>query len=170
MRILRCSKKIISFPLAQIMNISIQLGAYPTKLKLAKAIPVHKSDDETDPNNYRPISLLSNFNRICETLMYKRLETFIKKKNILYKSQYGFRERHSTQHAILNIVNKIQSNMDQRELSYGIFIDLEKAFDTVDHTILLGKLRHYGIRGIVNEWFSSYLKDRALMTQTGDIV
>ena len=152
----------------KITNNSILQGTFPGKLKLAKVVPVYKSDDATDPNNYRPISLLSIFNRIFEKLVYKRLQSFLEVNDVFYKSQYGFREKHSTQHAILDIVNKIQSNMDKGMYSCGIFIDLKKAFDTVNHTLLLKKLYHYGVRGIVNDWFSSYLDGRSQVTQIGE--
>ena len=86
--------------------------------------------------------------------MHSRLKSFFNKQNVLYESQYGFRERRSTDHAILDIVNKIQSYMDKSMFSCGVFIDLQKAFHTVDHVILLQKLFRYGVRGIVNDWFS----------------
>ena len=124
----------------EITNNSILQGTFPGKLKLAKVVPVYKSDDATDPNNYRPISLLSIFNRIFEKLVYKRLKSFLEVNDVFYKSQYGFREKHSTQHAILDIVNKIQINMDKGMYSCGIFIDLKKAFDTVNHTLLLKQI------------------------------
>ena len=124
-------------------------------LKHAKVIPVYKTGDETDPCNYRPISLLSVFNRLFEKLMYKRLRSYCEKIGIFFSSQYGFRDNCSTQHAILDILNKIQSKIDAKFFSCGIFIDLKKAFDTVDHSILLHKLNHYGVRGIINSWFSS---------------
>ena len=89
-RVLICAKCVISRPLAEIMNYSIQMGIYPSKLKYAKVIPIYKGDDETDPGNYRPISSLSVFNRIFEKLMYKRLKLFFDE-NVLYKSQFGFR-------------------------------------------------------------------------------
>ena len=94
---------------------------------------------------------------------YRTLIKFIDKNDILYDLQYGFRNKHSTQHAILDIVNTIHSNMDNRKYSCGIFIDLKKAFDTVNHEILLTKLEHYGIRGVINSWFRSYLSDRRQM-------
>ena len=134
---------------------------------MAKIIPIFKQDDDTDANNYRPISLLSNFNRIFEKIVFKRMESFIEQKNLLTPSQYGFRKAHSTQHAILDIVNAIQTNMDNRLFSCGIFIDLKKAFDTVDHKILLHKLDHYGFRGHINNWLSSYLQGRSQTTQIG---
>ena len=164
-RILSCAKHIVSGPLADIFNMSVQKGVFQSKLKEAKVIPVCKSDDEREPGNYRPISLLSIFNRIFEKLMYHRLKSFLDKNNILFKSQYGFHEKHSTQHTILDTVNVIQNNMDLKLFTCGIFIDLKKAFDTVDHAILLQKLDHYGIRGTMNGWFSSYLLGRSQVTE-----
>ena len=87
--------------------------------------------------------------------------------HILNLSQYGFREKHSTQHAIIDIVSTIQTNTDRRQYSYGVFIDLKKAFDTVDHSVLLDKLHHYRFRGIINKWFSSCLQNRTQTTQVG---
>ena len=91
-------------------------------------------------------------------MMYIRLESSLEKLSILYDSQYGFREKRSNEHAILKITNQIQKNTDRKLYTCGIFIDLQKAFDTVDHSILLKKLNHYGIRAIVNDWFTSYRK------------
>ena len=96
--------------------------------------------------------------------MHKPLTSFIEKKNILYNAQCGFRANCSTQQAILDTVNRIQSNLDASLYSCGVFIDLKKAFDTVDNTILLCKLSRYGIRGIINDWFASYLTDRTQTT------
>jgi retron-type reverse transcriptase len=150
------------------MNHSILNGTFPSKLKHAKVVPIYKTNDELNcPGNYRPISLLSNFNRIFEKLMCKRLQNFCDKNKILYEKQYGFRAKHSTQHAVVDIVNNIRNNMDKGLFSCGIFIDLKKAFDTVDHSILLNKLEH-GIRGIINNWFQSYLTDRIQTVQIGE--
>ena len=165
MRILKCIKQQISWPLAEIINLSIQKGEFPSKLKYAKVVPIYKTDDKTDPGNYIPISLLSNFNQLFEKLMYKRLKLFFDKNETFYEKQYGFRAKHSTQHAIIDIVNNIQNNMDKKLFLCGIFIDLKKAFDTVDHTILLHKLQHYGICSVINNWFKSYLTERMQTTQ-----
>ena len=165
--ILRSAKHIISQPFSVLLDKLLEHGIYPTKLKLAKVIPIYKSDDPSDPSNYRPISLLSVFNRIFEKMMYYRLKSFLEKKNIFNDSQYGFREKCSTEHAILDIINQIENNMDNKMYSCGIFIDLKKAFDTVDHLILLQKLDHYGVRGVINNWFASYLLGRQQTTQIG---
>jgi hypothetical protein len=121
-------------------------------LKHAKVVLIYKCDDETDSNNYRPISLLSVFNRIFEKTMYRRLNCFFDKHDILYDSQlYGFRDKRSTQHATIDIVNQIKTNMEKRLFTCGIFIDLKNAFVTVNHNILLNTLKLYGVGGIAND-------------------
>ena len=148
----------MSATLAEIMNMSVQTGVYPSKLKHAKVSPVYKTGDRTEPGNYRPISLLSVFNRLFKRLMHKRLTSFIEKKNTFFIMHSMVSEQTvllSRQFWILS-TEYIQSNLDAGLYSCGVFIDLKKAFDTVDHTILLCKLSHYGIRGIVNDWFASY--------------
>ena len=130
-------------------------------LKTAKVICIHKKDSRLEVSNYRPISLLSNIDKIFEKLMYSRLIEFLKEKQILYYEQFGFQKDFSTNHAILNLLEIIQKALDDGQIACGIFADLEKVFDTVSHDILLEKLDHYGIRGISNDWFKSYLNDRS---------
>ena len=120
------SSEVISPVLSDILNTSVSLGAYPQKLKRSKIIPIFKADDETNTSNYRQISFLSNFNRIFEKIMYDRMRDFIEKHSLLYSSQYGFRQAHSTQHAILDMVETIQTNVDKKLYSCGIFSDLKK--------------------------------------------
>ena len=109
---------------------------------------------------YRPISLLSNINKIFEKLVYSRIYSFLNLHNCIYELQFGFRAKHSTNHALLSLTETIREALDNSNFAYGIFIDLQKAFDTVDHQILLRKLEHYGIRGLANNWFKSYLSNR----------
>ena len=127
---------------------------------MAKIIPIHKKGSKLSVDNYRPISLLSNINKIFEKIMYKRLYNFLCLQNSFYELQFGFRNKHSTTHALISLTEKIREALDNNKYACGIFIDLKKAFDTVDHNILLKKLEHYGVRGVANEWFRSYLTDR----------
>ena len=150
----------LSIPLAMLANMSFESGSCPLKLKIAKVIPIHKKGSELLVDNYRPISLLSNINKVFEKLVYKRLYNFLSNQNSFFELQFGFRAKHSTSHALISLTEKIREALDNKKHVCGIFVDLKKAFDTVDHEILLRKLAHYGIRGISNEWFRSYLTDR----------
>ena len=147
-------------PLTHIYNLSIKTGIVPSQLKLSKVVPLYKKGDKSEPNNYRPISLLSIFDKILEKLIHKRLMHFINKNDILYENQFGFRPKHSTNLAVLELIDTIYQNLDKKHYVAGIYLDLKKAFDTVDHDILLHKLYIYGIRGKPWEWFKNYLKDR----------
>ena len=147
-------------PLTYIFNKSIQMGIYPDFFKLAKVLPIYKSKTKSDPSNYRPISLLNCFNKIFEKLINKQLVTFIKKNEILYKYQYAFREGYSQALALLEMTDNIKKEIDLGKYVATLFIDLKKAFDTVNHTILLEKLHYYGFRGHCNDFIRSYLSNR----------
>ena len=159
-KILQMISKEISPPLRKIFNIAVMTGTHPEKLKLVNVIPIFKKGSRLLVSNYRPISLLSNLNKIFEKIIYKRIYSFIERNDCLYSLQFGFRSKHSTTHALINITEKIRSALDQNKVSCGIFVDLQKAFDTVNHKILLHKLNYYGFRGIINDWFRSYLHER----------
>ena len=124
-----------------------------------KVIPLHKGGSTQDLNNFRPISLLSIFDKIIEKLMHKRLCQFLEH-NILFENQFGFRKNNSTSYALMEITEQIKESIDKGKYGCGIFIDLRKAFDTVNHSILVNKLEHYGVRGILLEWFKLYLTGR----------
>ena len=151
----------ISKHLATICNLSFSTGIFPTILKTAKLIPILKKNSRLEVSNYRPISLLSNINKIFEKLMHSRLIEFLEERQILYYKEFGFQKDSSTNHVILNLLEIIQKALDDGQIAYRIFIDLEKACDTVSHDILLEKLDHYAIRGISNDWLRSYLSDRS---------
>ena len=148
-------------PLTYIINKTIEEGIFPNELKLARVVPIFKTGDPSSISNYRPISVLSFFPKIFERYMYNHVVEFMNINNIIYKYQFGFRQRHSTQQAIITLVNKITSSIDSGDLMIGVFLDLKKAFDTVTHSILIRKMHAYGIRGNILKWFESYLADRS---------
>ena len=151
---------LIVLPICRIINTSFTTGVFPDALKIVKVIPIHKGGSTQDMNNFRPISLLSIFDKIMEKLMHKRLYQFLEEHNILFENQFGFRKQKSTIHALIQITEQIKETIEKGKFGCGIFIDLKKAFDTVNHKILLTKLDHYGIRGTSLEWFQSYLSER----------
>ena len=167
-KLLKTLKYIVSGPLASLFNCSFSSGTVPSKLKVARVIPVYKNGPRTVKSNYRSISLLSVFNKILKKLVYNRLLKFLDKYEIIFDGQFGFRSNHSTTHAILHIVDKIQKAIETKKNSRGIFLDLSKAFDIVNHDILLKKLQHYGIRGLAYIWFSSYLSNRKQFVSIGN--
>ena len=147
--------------LSELINLSFEKAFYFGNMKISKVIPVYKEKGKIfDSSNYRPISLLSNINKIVEKLMYKRFYSFLTLHNSIYINQNGFRKNHSTIHGLITLTNDIRNTLDNNNITCGIFIDLKKAFDTVDHVILLKEFSYYGIRGLANDWFKSYLNNR----------
>jgi len=140
---------------------SLKHGTFPNYMKIARVTPVFKSGDNFLTSNYRPISILPCFSKILERVMYNRIYNYLTTNNILYNKQFGFQKQHSTEHAIIQLTNEISNSFEQNLLTLGVFIDLSKAFDTVDHSILITKLYHYGIKGKALTWFKSYLEYRS---------
>ena len=150
----------ISILLTKIINQSLCTGIFPDKLKIAKVKPIYKKDDPHLPDNYRPISLLPAISKVFEKVAYIQLYNYLKENELLYQSQYGFRQLHSTELATLELTDKIYMSLDDKKIPLAIFLDLSKAFDTIDHSILMYKLKHYGIQGSALNWFKSYLTNR----------
>lgn len=150
----------IIMPLTHVFAVSLNTGVVPNDLKIAKVLPLFKEGDPTVFNNYRPISILPCFSKIIEKLVYVRILNHLNANNILYKHQYGFRKKHSTYMALVQLTEKIHEALHENKFAIGIFIDLSKAFDTVDHTILLLKLKRYGYHDTVLNWLRDYLYNR----------
>ena len=146
--------------LAILFNACFDFGIFPTSLKTAKVVSVYKAGDINEVTNYRPISILSTFSKILEKLVHTRTLSFLKCHSVLIPTQYGFRPKYSTLHVLLDITNSALDNIEKKLYTRLVFLDLTKAFDTVNHSILLYKLEHYGIRGIVNNFFGSFLLNR----------
>ena len=153
-------KNEIALPLSIMINKSIESGHVPVTMKLAKVVPIYKSKDKQMLNNYCPISLLPIFSKILEKVIHHKLFNFLDINNTLFSSQYGFRKNHSTVNAVTELVSHVIKAMDRKENTIGVFLDLSKAFDTVNHNIMLRKLEFYGIRGIALQWFKHYLSGR----------
>ena len=131
----------IAKPISHIFNLSFSCGIFPDHMKIAKIIQLFKNGTKTHFTNYRPISILPKFSKILEKLLNARLSTFLNANNILSSSQYGFRSGMSTIHAAAELIEQISSSIDNKRYSAGVFIDLKKAFDTVDHSLLVKKLK-----------------------------
>uniref|UniRef100_A0A673A262 Reverse transcriptase domain-containing protein n=1 Tax=Sphaeramia orbicularis TaxID=375764 RepID=A0A673A262_9TELE len=155
-------------PFTYICNKSFQTGTFPENMKIAKVIPIYKNGDKHMVSNYRPVSLLPQFSKILEKLFVKRLDDYIDKYRILNDHQYGFRKNRSTSLAVMEFAENIATAVDQKQHTVGVFIDLRKAFDTIDHSILLRKCEMYGIRGVTQNWLKSYLQNRSQYVSIGN--
>ena len=160
---------VIVKPLTYIINKSIETGSVPHEMKVARVVPIHKSGSRAKATNYRPISLLSVLAKVIESLVYDQLNGYLSKRKILTDRQYGFRKEKSTKSALIRFINTVQKDLDNKKKAVAVYIDLKKAFDTVNHKILIQKLELYGIRGHALEWFKSYLNDRKQYVACGQV-
>ena len=157
---LKSIKHSVTKPLAIIINQIFNTGEFPEQLKIAKVIPIFKKDDNLQFNNYRPISLLPVLSKVIEKAICNQLTHFIQTNNLFFENQYGFRPGHSTEYAALELTDRIITDMDKNHFPLNIYLDLSKAFDTLNHDILLDKLYYYGIRGTPLKLIKSYLAER----------
>lgn len=156
-------------PIAHLINISLETGVFPAIFKESIIIPIHKTGDKSCPTNYRPISLLSTLSKVTEKVVNKRLIAYLENNNMLSSNQYGFRENRSTSDAVLLLTDKITKYLDMGEKCLGVFLDLQKAFDTVSVEVLLTKLENVGVRGVAWLWFRDYLTNRKQRVRVGSV-
>lgn len=147
-------------PISILINKSLSEGRVPEMWKIAKIVPIYKSKSKDTFSNYRPISLLPSISKILEKVVHKQTYNFLMKNDIMNKNQYGFRRNHSTINAVTEFVIKTIDSLEKGDSVLSAFLDLSKAFDTIDHNIMLHKLEFYGIRGVALQWFKSYLSNR----------
>lgn len=158
---------VLASPIAHLCNLSLANGKFPENFKLAVVIPIFKAGDKLSPGNYRPISLLSTLSKILETIVNKRLILYLEDNKYLSTNQYGFRSGRSTEDAVLKLTTEITKHLDKGKKCTGVFLDLQKAFDTVSIPILLKRLETLGLRGPVQDWFRSYLYQRRQFVHLG---
>ena len=149
-------------PLEIIFNQSLCEGIFPNQMKEAHVVPLHKSKSRSESSNYRPISLLMTISKILEKLVYKRVYDFMTQHSLIFKSQHGFRNKHSCETAICELLANICKGHEKSKHTLAVFLDLSKAFDTLSHELLYKKLDKYGIRGTALNWLKSYLTNRQL--------
>ena len=163
--LLKKLQSVLVYPLQIIFNKSLSEGIFPDSMKLADVIPLFKGRNKAVLTNYRPISLLPTLSKLLEKVMYKRTYDFLTKHDILFRSQYSFRKKHSYEHAITELVGEICKGLETKKHTMAIFIDLSKAFDTISHNLLLTKMSLYGLRGTAHAWYNSYLSNRMMQAK-----
>lgn len=159
-KILKYNAKCLAKPLSHIINLSFRRGIFPDKLKIAKVTPIHKSGCKDNLSNYRPISVLPARSKIIEISISHRICNFLETHKLLSPSQHGFRRNHSTETAVLQFVSNIYKYLDDKLFVAGTFVDLSKAFDTLNHDVLINKLENVGIRGFPLKLLKNYLSNR----------
>ena len=160
-KIIKFVKYELATPLVYLFNLSIRTGKFPAKLKTSRTVPVFKSGDPLSCDNYRPISLLSSISKILEKFVSNQLVNHLEYNKLLYEHQYGFQRGKSTVHNLTHLTNFVSRELNEKKFVIGVFLDLKKAFDVVNHEILLKKLKKLGLNGVVLEWFTSYLEGRS---------
>ena len=158
----------ISQSLCQIFNSSLTSGVFPDIWKVARVAPIFKAGTRDDLNNYRPISVLCTISKVFEKIVHDQVVNYLVEQKILVQNQYAYRKLHSTITSLIKCTDDWLSNIDSKKVNLTLLLDLKKAFDTVDHKIILDKLGAYGVIGIEFKWFKSYLSKRRQFCRVND--
>ena len=169
MKLLKLVLDTIAHPLTILINQSLMTSIFPTKFKIAKIMPLLKKPNIYQIDNFRPISLLPCISKIVEKCVFNQVNEYFERHKLLYNSQYGYRQGHSTETACLELIDKLHQQLENNERPLCVFIDLSKAFDTLNHAILLSKLKYYGLDDNAVAWFRSYLSNRKQYVQIDDV-
>lgn len=169
-KLLKDNIDILCIHLLHLFNHTLESGIYPNELKIAKVVPIFKDGDSSAPSSYRPISVLSVINTVFEKILCKRIKDFITKYSIFCHNQHGFRPNRSTSSAVLVLTQHLYRALHESKIAVVVYLDIKKAFDTVNHSILLYKLHQYGFRGKMSELFNSYLSNRKQCVVINDFV
>ena len=170
LKLIKAAKTSVLPVLTHLINLSLDLGVFPEALKIARVVPLHKGGKKDDPSNRRPISILPFFSKLYEKVVHAQLSYYIEKNKILMENQFGFRKGLSTDIAVLKLVDWISDAFEAGLIPAAVFLDMKKAFDTVDHSELIQALDSIGVKGSSLEWFSSYLHNRYQIVQNGSFL
>jgi hypothetical protein len=164
-RFLKDGASVLARPLAHLINLSISSGIVPNDLKSARVVPLHKKNSKTSVGNYRPVSILSVVSKVFEKVVYSQLNNYLQHSNLLYSLQSGFRSNYSTDTCLIHLLDHLRSQSDKGNFTGMVMLDLQKAFDTVNHEILFSKLSAMGVDHSSVNWFKSYLQNRTQVVE-----
>lgn len=166
---IKAHKDLLAAPIAHLINLSLKHCTFPDAWKCAIVTPIHKSGDRLDACNYRPISILPMLSKVAEKVVADQLTTFLNTGEFgLHRMQFGFRANHSTETATLQFIEHVKSRLDKEAVAGTVFLDLSKAFDTVNHAVMLSKLSCFNFSNTALAWMSSYLSNRRQCVKVGD--
>ena len=169
-KVVKMGESFFAEHLSNVFNCCFEQGIFPEYLKVAFISPIYKKESKLYVGNYRPVSILPVLSKIFEKLIAKRTLKFLTDNKIICENQFGFQSGKSTELAVLDLHRNLIDSIENKEIACCVFLDLAKAFDTVDHKILLSKLEYYGFRGIVSQFFESYLQNRSQCVKLGDVL